>query len=79
MGPYPTNLKAVMQGIRTSLSAVFTFILLRVMNSQTAFSPSNVPSVFEVRRVMVPSGDPVARMTSLEYSRSWKASEVIGG
>ena len=58
---YPTNFSAVTQGIARLLRfSDLTLSVLRVANSHRAFSPSGVESVFHVRKVMVPSGAPVA-------------------
>ena len=71
--PYPTNFKAVMP---LGFSA---FSTLNVTNSHRAVSSSRVLSAFHVLSVIVPSGDPEARTPIREYSRSWKAREVIVG
>ena len=48
-------------------------------NPHRALSPFGVLSAFQVLSVIFPSGDPVARTPRREYSRSWKAREVIVG
>ena len=53
--------------------------VLKVWNLHIAFSPFGVLSVFQVWRVIFPSGVPVARIPRCEYSRSWKVMDVIGG
>lgn len=75
------NLSAVTEGVREirSPSVRLTFRVLMVKNSHFAFSPSGVPSVLHVRSTIVPSDPPVASTPIREYSRSWKAREVIGG
>ncbi len=70
---YPLNLSAVM-GIGFSV-----FSTLNVTNPHRALSSFGVLSVFHVLSVIFPSGDPVARTPRREYSRSWKAREVIVG
>ena len=75
---HPRNFKAVTAGGRLC-PAILTFIVLMVRNSHCAFSPSGVPSAVHVRRVIEPSGPPVARTPRCEYSRSWKAMDVIEG
>ena len=55
------------------------FSTLNVTNSHRALSSFGVLSTFHVLSVIFPSGDPVARTPRREYSRSWKAREVIVG
>jgi len=55
------------------------FSTLNVTNSHRALSSFGVLSAFHVLSVIFPSGDPVARTPRREYSRSWKAREVIVG
>lgn len=55
------------------------FSILNVTNSHRALSAFGVLSAFHVLSVILPSGDPVARTPRREYSRSWKAREVIVG
>ena len=58
---YPTNLRAVTQGIELlNRLSDLTLSVLSVTNSHRAFSPSGVLFAFHVRRVIVPSGAPVA-------------------
>lgn len=77
---YPKNFNAVTAGGRsTPCPTVRTFIVRIVRNSQTAVSPSGVPSVVHVRSVIVPSEPPVAITPRCEYSRSWNAKEVMDG
>jgi hypothetical protein len=77
---YPRNFNEVMFGGRvTPRPTIRAFIVLIVTNSQWAFSFSGVSSVVQVRRVIEPSGPPVARTPRWEYSRSWKANAVMVG
>lgn len=55
------------------------FNTLSVTNSHRAVCPFGVLSAFHDLSVIFPSGDPVARIPRREYSRSWKAREVIVG
>lgn len=77
------NLRAVTHGLYpfgwTCPSGPFTIKVFNVSNSHFAFSPSGVLSAFQVRRAIVPSGDPVARTPMREYSRSRNARDVIAG
>lgn len=70
---YPANLKAVTALCCTDLRT------LKVTNPHRAVSPFGVLSAFQVLSVIFPSGDPVARTPRREYSRSWKARELIVG
>lgn len=63
----------------TCPSGPFTISVFNVSNSHCAFSPSGVLSAFQIRSAMVPSGDPVARTPTREYSRSRNARDVIAG
>ena len=70
---YPANLKAVMALCCSDLRT------LNVTNPHRAVSSFGVLSAFQVLSVIFPSGDPVARTPRREYSRSWKARELIVG
>ena len=75
---HPINFNTVTEGIVPALSSARIFRFIIVTNFQRAFSPIGVSSVVHVLREIVPSGPPVARTPSREYSRSWNAREVIG-
>jgi hypothetical protein len=79
---HPINFNAVTEEARVESNppdSVLTLMDLRVTNFQRALVSSGVSSVFQVLNVIIPSMPPVAKTPVCEYSRSWKAKDVIVG
>ena len=73
---YPTNCSAVIRKVRLPNPSLLLTVL-KVKNFHWALSPAGVLAAVQVRNTIAPVDVPVANKPIREYSRSWKAKEVI--